>query len=134
MRRIKILLLFLAVTLVGCTNKSVSEDIGPSDTYSREEIQETMTVVENQFNDYVSAADLTRLSYDEQESERIVKDYLPTVDLDRLYDSEKTVVLNAKFKTNATSDSLDPTTDDAEYYFILTKKEKWEIIFAGFLN
>lgn len=113
---------------------TVHENIGDSDKYSKKEIQESMSIVKENLKDSLKGSKLLTLTYDEKESNELTDNYLPTLDVYSKAKKYDTLILNSEIKTGQSSGSLDPQTTYKNYYWVLIKKERWEVIYAGFLN
>ena len=135
MKTIKIGLAFCLLFLLTSCSPKLEENIGVSEYFSATEIQAAINTVKLEADTYLSVADLTELTFDEDISQQIITDYLPTIEtID--YTNENTVVLYSEFQTKGSSGSLDPNTHYENYYWVLTQQDNqdWEIIFNGFLN
>lgn len=135
MKMIKIGLAFCLLFLLTSCSPKLEENIGVSEYFSATEIQAAIDTVKLEVDNYLLVADLTELTFDEDISQQIITEYLPTIEtID--YTNENTIVFYSEFQTKRSSGSLDPNTHYENYYWILTQQDNqnWQIIFNGFLN
>lgn len=144
--------ILLVFSLVGCSQKSsdkykVTEnespvidnlriDIGNSDKFDKEEIENAIKIVKNNFN--LTASTLKTISYNEEESDNISKNYLEhgkgSINGTK---SENVIVLLTNFDVDDSgyNPTLNPGTTYEDFLWILIRDDKtsdWKIDDSGY--
>lgn len=133
MKIIKVFVVVLFLLVLSSCSRKTKESIGQTDQYSEREIQSAMTTVENQYKEYVPGVfggKLSSLTFDEKESDGVLKSFQGV--LDSKEDAEK-IAFSSEIRTGISAGTLSDFTTYS-YYWILEKKEEWEIVYGGFLN
>ncbi|KAF1294199.1 hypothetical protein [Candidatus Enterococcus leclercqii] len=125
-------LFFFTYGITGCSSQP-TEKIGNSEKYSKEEISSAVNEVVNSYNQYLDNGKLLSIEYDEEESNQLVIDYLPMLNIS-YQNKENIIFLNSTIKTGEAQGALDSYTKYDNYYWVLEGPKTWEIIYAGFKN
>ncbi|MFY1068739.1 hypothetical protein [Enterococcus sp. AD013-P3] len=127
-----VFLFFITYVITGCSSQP-TEKIGNSEKYSKEEIGSAVNEVVNSYNQYLDSGKLLSIEYDEEESNQLVIDYLPMLDIS--YQNKANIIfLNSTIKTGTVQGALDSYTKYDNYYWVIEDSKTWEIIYAGFKN
>lgn len=118
--------------ITGCSSQP-TEKIGNSEKYSKEEIGSAINEVVNSYSQYLNSGELLSIEYDEKESNQLVIDYLPMLDIS-YQNKENIIFLNSTIKTGKVQGALDSYTKYDNYYWVLEGPKTWKIIYAGFKN
>ena len=106
------------------------QQIGESDHFSREEIQDAMELVERVFAREFAGCTLLQLTYDEEFSQRRAQDWAEN------YGAEEGIVLLSSFTTGPSSVSggFNPNDLYTRWQWILTRNEgdAWELRTWGY--
>ncbi|WP_207694855.1 hypothetical protein DOK67_0003084 [Enterococcus sp. DIV0212c] len=123
----RIFLLFPLIILTACSF-SIEKNIGKSDDYSKKDIENAISVLEKEYEEFLSVGRPIVLTFNQETSDRVLKDY--SVDL-----KKDLIVLDSDIRTNLFSGSLSPLSVYKNFYWILEKEEdRFKIIHGGFLN
>lgn len=123
---------FVTFGIAGCSSQP-TEEIGDSEKYSKEELGSAIDEVVNSYNQYLDSGKLLSIEYDEEESNQLVIDYLPMLDIS-YQNKENIIFLNSTIKTGKVQGALDSYTKYDNYYWVLEGPKTWKIIYAGFKN
>ena len=133
MKFIKVFAVFISLlVLSSCSGKTV-ETIGQTDQYSESEIQEAVAVVKEQYKGYIPGSfggKLSSLTFDEKESDRVLKNFQ---DDSVSNETDDRIAFSSEIRTGMSAGSLSDFSTYS-FYWVLVKKERWEIIHGGFLN
>lgn len=128
MNRVKWILLLLPLVFLTSCFYSIDKKIGESNEYSKEEIEDAVAVVKNDYKEFLTVGRPVILIFDQEISDRVLKDYSDDYKKDL-------IVLNSDIRTKLFSGSLSPLSIYKDYYWILEKeKNNWRIIQGDFLN
>lgn len=93
MNRVKWILLLLPLVYLTSCFYSIDKNIGKSNEYSKEEIEDAVAVVENDYKDFLTVGRPVILIFDQEISDRVLKDYSDDYKKDL-------IVLNSDIRTN----------------------------------
>lgn len=105
-----------------------------SDNYVETDIQQAMSSIESSLNDYLQSGKLYSLTFDEVKSEELISNYLPTLDFYQEIKECETMFISSKIRTGMFTSSLNSLTTYENFYWIVVKKEQWEVFYGGFLT
>ncbi|OTN89368.1 hypothetical protein A5819_001860 [Enterococcus sp. 7E2_DIV0204] len=128
MNRAKCILLLLPLLYLTSCFYSIDKNIGESSEYSKEEIEDAVAVVENNYKEFLTVGRPITLIFDQEISDRVLKDYSDDY-------KKELIVLSSDIRTKLVSGALSPLSIYKDYYWILEKdKNSWRIIQGNFLN
>ncbi|WP_086443859.1 hypothetical protein [Candidatus Enterococcus lemimoniae] len=128
MNRAKWILLLLPLLYLTSCFYSIDKNIGESSEYSKEEIEDAVAVVENNYKEFLTVGRPITLIFDQEISDRVLKDYSDDY-------KKELIVLSSDIRTKLVSGALSPLSIYKDYYWILEKdKNSWRIIQGNFLN
>ena len=126
----KFLVIFISVIMVlgfsGCGITFAARKVSDrSEIYSKEDIEEAMDVVFDEFSDFEGAV-LLKLEYDEDFSNRQMK--LNT----EQYDSDEAIVLRSKFFTMVKTEGKKWDVMKWDWILVRNEGENWEFKSCGY--
>ena len=137
---VSLFVILLVFSLVACNQKSTKEeliiDIGDSSKFTEEEIEDAIEVVRDNFE--FPASTLTKIWYEEEESNRLTKMYLENGrGSENGANAENVIVLLTNFDVDDSGDNpvLNPGSTYENYQWILIrddKTSKWNIDSSGY--
>lgn len=125
-------LLFSLLVVSSCSGKT-RESIGQTDQYSNSEIQAAMTVVKDQYKEYVPGVfgdKLSSLTFNKKESDLALKNFQSESNSNEVNDR---IAFTSEVRTGMSAGTLSDFSTYS-FYWVLEKKEDWEIVYGGFLN
>lgn len=131
---ISFFIILLGLSLVSCKQSNITDDliidIGESTKFTKEEITEAVDLVKNNFD--FPAANLTKIRYDEELSDSILKD-----DFEKGVDPKIMIIILSEFDVDGSGDNpvLNPNSTYTDYMWILKRDRetsKWIIDDCGY--
>ena len=133
MKRIFLLLtaMVLAFTLTACQGKieDVRVDIGPSEIYSEEEIDDAVYEILTYFRREFGGCSLTRLEYIESKSADAAAEWA------KQYDADQAIVLVSTFEVTGKTDgslAYGETYQNWQWILVRNNSGKWQVKTCGY--
>lgn len=133
MKRIVLLLtaMVLAFTLTACQGKieDVRVDIGPSEIYSEEEIDDAVYEILTYFRREFGGCSLTRLEYIESKSADAAAEWA------KQYDADQAIVLVSTFEVTGKTDgslAYGETYQNWQWILVRNNSGKWQVKTCGY--
>lgn len=124
--------LFSLLVVTSCSRKT-TESIGQTGQYSKSEIQAAMTVVKDQYKEYVPGVfgdKLSSLTFNKKESDWALKSFQSESDSNEANDR---IAFTSEVRTGMSAGTLSDFSTYS-FYWVLEKEADWEIVYGGFLN